>query len=61
VAARWKNADACATPSDDSNLKSIGAATIANWLEELGRYRLIGDVHTYLFRPTGFRSRVIKS
>ncbi len=44
VATRMKNSDGYATPSDDSNLKSIGVATIANWLEELGRYRLIGDV-----------------
>ena len=44
VATRRKNSNAYAAPSDDSSLKSIGAATIANWLEELGRYRLIGDV-----------------
>ncbi|MCL0033795.1 hypothetical protein M1N52_03725 [Thermodesulfovibrionales bacterium] len=44
AAARRKNADAYATPSDDSDLKRISAATIANWLEELGRHRLIGDV-----------------
>lgn len=44
VAARRKNSDAYATPSDDCSLKQIGVATIANWLEELGRYRLIGDV-----------------
>lgn len=44
VAARHEDPDAYATPSDDSNLQSIGIATIANWLEELGRHRLIGDV-----------------
>lgn len=30
VAARLSNPDAYAKPSDDSNLKSIGVATIAN-------------------------------
>jgi hypothetical protein len=44
VAARRKKPDAYATPSDDPNLKNIGAATIATWLEELGRHRLVGDV-----------------
>jgi len=29
---------------DDSSLHGIGAAAIANWLEELGRHRLVGDV-----------------
>jgi hypothetical protein len=59
VSARRKNADAYATPSDDSDLKSIGAATIANWLEELGRYRLIGDVQPcFTSSGAGFRFQV---
>ncbi|NOZ96080.1 MAG: hypothetical protein GXP47_15275 [Acidobacteria bacterium] len=39
-----KTPDGYATQTDDPKLRNIGAATIANWLEELGRYRLIGDV-----------------
>ncbi len=59
VGARRKNPDAYATPSDDSNLKSIGAATIANWLEELGRHRLIGDVQPcFTSSGAGFRFQV---
>ncbi len=59
VAARRKNSDAYATPSDDCSLKSIGAATIANWLEELGRYRLIGDVQPcFTSSGAGFRFQV---
>jgi hypothetical protein len=59
VAARRKNPDAYATPSDDSNFKSIGAATIANWLEELGRHRLIGDVQPcFTSSGAGFRFQV---
>jgi hypothetical protein len=59
VAARQSNPDAYAKPSDDSNLKSIGAATIANWLEELGRYRLIGDVQPcFTNSGAGFRFQV---
>jgi|GEM_PF-1834270 len=44
IAARRSNPDAYARPANDANLKGIGAATIANWLEELGRHRLIGEV-----------------
>ena len=59
VAARRKNPDAYTTPSDDSNLKSISAATIANWLEELGRHRLIGDVQPcFTSSGAGFRFQV---
>jgi hypothetical protein len=59
VAARRKNIDAYATPSDDSNLRSIGTATIANWLEELGRHRLIGDVQPcFTSSGGGFRFQV---
>jgi hypothetical protein len=48
VAARRRNPRGYASPSDDSELNSISAATIANWLEEMGRYRLIGDVQPHL-------------
>jgi hypothetical protein len=59
VAARRKNPDAYATPSDDPNLKSIGAATIATWLEELGRHRLVGDVQPcFTSSGAGFRFQV---
>ena len=44
VAARLHDAHAYAKPSDDPILKNIGVATIANWLEELGRHRIVGDV-----------------
>jgi hypothetical protein len=44
VTARRRDPDAYATPSDDPSLRSIGVATIANWLEELGGHRLIGRV-----------------
>jgi len=59
VAAHRESPDAYATPSDDSDLKNIGAATIANWLEELGRHRLIGDVQPcFTSSGTGFRFQV---
>lgn len=59
AAARRKNADAYATPSDDSDLKRISTATIANWLEELGRHRLIGDVQPcFTNSGAGFRFQV---
>lgn len=59
VAARRQNPDAYATPSDDPNLKSIGAATIANWLVELGRHRLIGNVQPcFTSSGGGFRFQV---
>lgn len=59
VAARRKSPDAYARPSDDSNLKSIGAATIANWLEELGRHRLVGDVQPcFTSSGAGFRFQI---
>ncbi len=59
VAARRSNAHAYAQPSDDSNLKSIGAATIANWLEELGRHRLIGEVQPcFTSSGAGFKFQV---
>lgn len=44
VSAHQKNPDAYAMPADDPKLKSISVATIASWLEELGRLRLIGKV-----------------
>lgn len=59
VAARRKNPDTYAMPLDDSNLKGISAATIAPWLEELGRHRLIGDVQPCSTSSgTGFRFQV---
>lgn len=59
VVARRENPDGYATPTDDSNLKSIGAATIANWLEELGRHRLIGNVQPcFTSSGAGFRFQV---
>jgi hypothetical protein len=46
-------------PSDDSKLSGIGPATIATWLEELGRHRLIGDVQPCFTRTgAGFRFQV---
>jgi Zn-finger nucleic acid-binding protein len=33
-----------AVPGDDENLRGVSAATLATWLAELGRHRLIGDV-----------------
>jgi hypothetical protein len=44
VAARRRDPEAYARPTDDSDLKSVGAARIANWLETLGGHRMIGDV-----------------
>jgi hypothetical protein len=44
VAARRKNHKIYARPSDDPDLRKVGAAGIANWLEELGRHRMVGDV-----------------
>ena len=59
VAARQKKPGAYAMPSDDPDLKSIGAATIATWLEELGRHRLIGDVQPcFTSSGAGFRFQV---
>ena len=59
VAAHRESPDVYATPSDDSYLKNIGAATIANWLEELGRHRLIGDVQPcFTSSGAGFRFQV---
>ena len=59
VATRRTNPDAYATPSDDPGLKGIGVATVANWLEELGRHRLIGDVQPcFTSSGAGFRFQV---
>jgi TIR domain len=59
VAARWRDPSAYAMPSDDSKLSGIGPATIATWLEELGRHRLIGDVQPCFTRTgAGFRFQV---
>jgi len=44
VTARQSNPESYAGPADDVNLRDIGVATIAHWLEELGRHRLIGSV-----------------
>lgn len=44
VAERTCSADAYARPADDASLESIGTAAIANWREELGRHRMVGDV-----------------
>lgn len=62
VAARRRNANAYATPSDDPQLRGIGPATIANWLEELGRHRLIGDVQPHFSTSgAGFRYQVTEN
>ena len=59
VAARRSDPDSYAKPSDDSNLKSVGVARIANWLEDLGRHRLIGDVQPcFTNSGAGFRFQV---
>ena len=59
VAARRKDPDAYATPSDHPNLKAIGPATIAFWLEELGRHRLVDDVQPcFTSSGAGFRFKV---
>jgi hypothetical protein len=60
VAARRRDPNAYAMPSDDSQLSGISAATIATWLEELGRRRLIGDVQPCFTRTGagGFRFQV---
>ena len=59
VAAHRESPDAYATPSDDSYLKNIGAATIAHRLEELGCHRLIGDVQPcFTSSGAGFRFQV---
>ena len=56
VAARTKDPDAYANPSDDPSFKNIGPATIATWLEELGRHRLVGDVQPcFTSSGAGFR------
>jgi len=44
VTARQSNPESYAGPVDDVNLRDIGVATIAHWLGELGRHRLIGSV-----------------
>jgi hypothetical protein len=50
---------AYAAPADDPQLDGVGAATVANWLEELGRHRLIGDVQPHFSRlGAGFRFQV---
>lgn len=59
VAARQRDPNAYAMPSDDSQLSGIGAATIATWLEELGRRRLIGEVQPCFTRTgAGFRFQI---
>jgi hypothetical protein len=59
VTAYRRNPKAYATPAEDPNLADVGAATLANLLEELGRHRLIGDVQPH-WSPSGagFRFQV---
>jgi hypothetical protein len=48
-----------ADPLSDAYLHGVGAATLATWLEELGKHRLIGDVQPHFSRGgTGFRYQV---
>lgn len=50
-----------ANPSNDPLLRDIGPATIATWLEEMARYRLIGEVQPQFTRTgAGFLYRVTK-
>jgi hypothetical protein len=68
VAARRKTPDAFAGPADDPNLKSIDAARIAAWLEELGvislvamfdlvsRVRALASDFKSLMMPSGCRT-----
>jgi hypothetical protein len=59
VAAFQKSRTSYADPSADAHLHGVGAATLATWLEELGKYRLIGDVQPHFSRGgTGFRYQV---
>jgi len=59
VTAYRESPDDYATPSNHSDLKNISAATIANWLEELGRHRLIGDVQPcFNSSGSGFKFQV---
>src|SRR6266446_5230140 len=59
VAVYRHDAKAYAIPADDVQLGDIGPATIANWLEELGRHRLIGDVQPCFTRSgAGFKFQV---
>lgn len=44
VMAYQKNRRGYVEPSSEVSLAEVGAATLATWLEELGRLRLIGDV-----------------
>jgi TIR domain len=59
VATFQKSHTSYADPSSDAHLHGVGAATIATWLEELGRHRLIGDVRPHFSRGgAGFRYQV---
>jgi hypothetical protein len=42
VEAFQKKPSLYAIPSSDVKLRGVSAATLATWLEELGRHRLIG-------------------
>jgi hypothetical protein len=53
VATRRTDVAAYVRPSDDPELRSIGVATIANWLEELRRHRLVGDVQPCFTKSGG--------
>jgi hypothetical protein len=53
------NQSSYADPSADLLLDGVGTATLAAWLEELGRHRLIGDVQPqFTHGGGGFRYRV---
>jgi hypothetical protein len=59
VNAYHKSPSTYADPSSEASLHNVGAATIAVWLEELGRHRLIGDVQPQFSKHgAGFRYQV---
>jgi len=59
VETRQTSLEAWADPSVDEILEKVGTATLAVWLEELGRHRLIEDVQPHFTRRgVGFRYRV---
>jgi hypothetical protein len=59
VAVRRKDPAAYARPSDDFDLKGIGTARVANWLEALGGHGMIGDVQPcFTSAGAGFEFKV---
>lgn len=59
VATRRKSPAAYARPSEDPEIASVGTARIANWLEKLGEYQLVGDVQPcFTNSGAGFQFRV---